>query len=326
MSYLEKIEGIQKDILLSKFTTFQVGGTADYYYAAEEVMKIPSVIEACRKDGLPFIILGWGSNIVFSDKGFRGLVVHNLAKHCEIGETVGQVGQPGEKDYRPAGRLLRTDSGTLLSQVIQFALKNGLTGMEKLTGVPGTIGGAVRGNAGAYGVETKHLFEKALIYKPDQDELTEEGWDYMGFDYRNSKIKTTNEVILKIALRLIPGDPEIGMEEVRKTIASRAGKHPQGRSAGSFFKNPSGNSIGEGLSAGLLIDQAGYKGKKIGGAFISEKHSNFLMSDGTATLMDIMELSLEIQKAVWKKFQIRLVREVALVGEHGYIPDDFEEQ
>lgn len=326
MSNLDKIEGIQKDVMLAPFTTFKVGGPADYYYAAEDVMTIPPAIEACKRDNLPFIILGWGSNIVFSDKGFRGLVVHNLAKHCEIGAVVEQVGEPGEKYYRPAGQLLLADTGTLLSQVIQFALKNGLTGMEKLTGVPGTIGGAVRGNAGAYGLETKHLFEKALIYKPDSSELTEVGWDYMGFDYRNSKIKTGNEIILKVALRLTPGDTEPAMEEVRKTIASRAGKHPQGCSAGSFFKNPSGNSVGEGLSAGLLIDQAGYKGKKIGGAFISDKHSNFLMSDGTATLMDIMGLSLEIQKAVWKKFQIRLIREVALVGEHGYISDDFEEQ
>ncbi|MCC6643236.1 UDP-N-acetylmuramate dehydrogenase [Candidatus Peregrinibacteria bacterium] len=322
MAHLDQIEGIKRNVELAKFTTFQMGGPADYYYEVKDVLKIPELIEACRKDGLPYVLLGWGSNVIFSDKGFRGLIIHNLARKCELGEVVEQVGQEGENYYRKAGQLVIADSGTLLSQIIQFSLKNSLTGMEKLMGLPGTIGGAVRGNAGAFGLETKHLFEKATIYKEGEG-VREVGWDYLDFDYRHSRIKDSHEIVLKVWLRLMPGDTRAGVEEVRKIIASRAGKHPSGKSAGSFFKNPSGNSIGEGLSAGYLNDQCGFKGKHIGGAFISEKHGNFLMNDGNATMLDVLELCLEIQKAVWEKFEVKLQREVALVGEHGYIEDEF---
>jgi len=255
--------------------------------------------------------------MIFSDLGFRGLIIHNLARKCELaGEGEHQA------NSRPAGRLVAADSGTLLSQIIQFSLKNSLTGMEKLMGVPGTIGGAVRGNAGAFGLETTHLFEKALIYRPNSGETVEITHADMEFDYRHSKIKDSREIVLKVWLKLQVGDTQAGVEEVRRIITSRAGKHPSGKSAGSFFKNPSGNSIGEGFSAGYLSDQCGFKGKHLGGAFISEKHGNFLMNDGTATMRDVMELCVEIQQAVLAKFGIKLEREVALIGEHGYIDND----
>ena len=287
-------------------TTFGMGGVADFYYEVKDVMMIPRLIEACREDGIPYVILGWGSNVIFSDLGFRGLVIHNLARKMEL-----------------SGESVIADSGTLLSQIIQFSLKHGLTGMEKLMGVPGTIGGAVRGNAGAFGLETTHLFEKALIYNPENGQTYELQHSDLQFDYRNSRIKHSPEIVLKVWLKLKVGDTEAGVAEVRQIIASRAGKHPVGKSAGSFFKNPSANSVGQGLSAGLLNDQCGFKGKHIGGAFISEKHGNFLMNDGTATMRDVLELCLEIQKAVFAKFGVKLEREVALVGEKGYIEDDF---
>ncbi len=303
MGRLDNIEGIERGKALGPLTTFGMGGPADYYYRVTDVMKIPALLEACAADGLPYVLLGWGSNMVFSDKGFRGLVIHNLAKHIE-------------RD----GELVVADSGTLLSQIIQFSLKSGLTGMEKLIGVPGTIGGAVRGNAGAFGLEIRHIFEKALIYDSETG-VREVDADYLRFDYRHSRVKDSRELVLKVWLKLSPGDTEAGVAEVRKIIASRAGKHPTGKSAGSFFKNPSGNSVGVGLSAGLLIDQCGFKGTHRGGAFISEKHGNFLMNDGSATMADVLELSHEIQQAVQQKFSINLQREVALVGEHGYLDD-----
>jgi UDP-N-acetylmuramate dehydrogenase len=326
MKKIEQIEGVKKGVELAKLTTFQMGGPADYYYEVKDVMMIPKLIEACKADALPYVLLGWGSNMIFSDLGFRGLIIHNLARNCELGEEVGPIGKEGEPGYRAAGRLVVAGSGTLLSQIIQFCLKNSLTGMEKLMGLPGTIGGAVRGNAGAFGLETTHLFEKALIYQPATGETYEALHPEMEFDYRHSKVKHSGEIVLKVWLRLQPGDTQAGVEEVRKIITSRAGKHPSGRSAGSFFKNPSGNSIGEGLSAGYLNDQCGFKGKHIGGAFISEKHGNFLMNDGTATMKDVLELCLEIQQAVLAKFGVKLEREVALVGEKGYIDDEFAQK
>lgn len=321
MSFLAQIEGMQKNVELAQLTTFHLGGPADFFYELTDVMMVPDLLRACRKDGLPFFFLAWGSNVLFSDKGFRGLVIRNMSKNCVFGATVEEVGEPEKQGYRPAGQLITADSGTLLSLVIQKALKNGLTGMEKLMGIPGTIGGAVRGNAGAFGTEIRSLFEKALVYKPDTDEVVEVSWDYMGFSYRHSLLKTNNEVLLKISLRLTPGDTKAGVEEVKQILTYRAGRHPHGYSAGSFFKNPSRNSVGEGASAGQLIEDCGFKGRRVGGAFISDKHGNFLMNDGSATLIDVMELYKEIQKAVWEKCAVRLEREVMLVGEHGLIED-----
>jgi len=304
---LDQIEGMKRNVSLAALTTFGMGGAANYFYELTDVAMLPTLIEAAQADGRPWIILGWGSNMIFSDQGFAGLVIHNLARKVSLDKN-----------------LVVADSGTLLSQIIQFALKNGLTGMEKLMGLPGTIGGAVRGNAGAFGLEITHLFEKAWIYRPSEKagepgESLEVDHKYLEFGYRESRLKKNNEIVLKVWLNLKPGDTAAGVEEVRKTIVARVGKHPTGKSSGSFFKNPSGNSVGEGLSAGLMVDQCGYKGFKIGGAFISEKHGNFLMNDGTATMKDILELCLEIQEAVEKKFGIRLEREVQLIGENGPI-------
>jgi UDP-N-acetylmuramate dehydrogenase len=177
--------------------------------------------------------------------------------------------------------------------------------------------------------------EKALIYREAsaeqqargdfQGSLHEVDLEYFKFDYRHSTIKHSRELVLKVWLRLTPGDTAAGVEEVRKIIASRAGKHPSGKSAGSFFKNPSPNSVGEGLSAGFVSDQCGFKGKHMGGAFISEKHGNFLMNDGTATMFDVLELCLAIQRAGYEKFGVKLEREVALLGETGYIVDEFDQ-
>lgn len=303
MNLLGQIEGVRRGgVVLGELTTFGMGGVADFYCEVKDVMMIPRLIEACRADGLPYVILGWGSNVIFSDQGFRGLVIHNLARKMEV-----------------VGESVVADSGALLSQIIQFSLKNGLTGMEKLMGVPGTIGGAVRGNAGAFGLETTQIFEKALVYSPESGETYELKHSDLEFGYRHSRIKQSPEIVLKVWLELRAGDTEAGLAEIRQIIAARVGKHPVGKSAGSFFKNPSGNSVGEGLSAGMLSDQCGFKGRHIGGAFISEKHGNFLMNDGTATMKDVLELCLEIQKAVSTKFGVRLEREVALVGENGYI-------
>ena len=322
MSFLEKIEGMQKNAELLSYTTFHLGGPADFYYELTDLLMLPEVLQACKKDNLPFFLLAWGSNVLFSDKGFRGLVIRNMTKGCGFGETVEAVGEQGEEGYRPAGQLIIADSGTLLSQVVQFALKSGLTGMEKLMGIPGTIGGAVRGNAGAFGVELMSLFEKALVYKTDTDEVVELNWEEMQFSYRHSAFKINTDILLKISLRLTPGDNKAGLDEVKQILSYRAGRHPHGYSAGSFFKNPSCNSVGEGLSAGQLVEKSGFRGHKIGGAYISDKHGNFLMNDGTATMQDVIDLYREIQQTVWDKFQIKLEREVILVGEDELIKDD----
>lgn len=323
MTALDKIEGIRKNVELGQFTTFKMGGPADYYYEVKDVMKIPELVEASKKDGVPYLLLAWGSNLVFSDKGYRGLIIRNLAKNIELAEKVEEKGTLGDADYLPAGRVVMADSGALLSQIIQFATKNGLTGMEKMMGIPGTIGGAVRGNAGAFGRETKHIFERAVIYDPIAAEVKDVDWDFLEFSYRHSRVKVTSEILLRVGLRLVPGDVTASTKEMEEIITYRMGRHPHGYSAGSFFKNPSRNSMGEGESAGQLIEKCGFKGRKIGGAYISDQHCNFLMNDGSATMIDVLELSTEIQRAILSQCGIKLQREVALVGEHGFLEDEF---
>lgn len=311
---LDKIDGILKNIPLASLTSFGMGGSTDYFFKLKNIELLPSLIEATQASGLPWIILGCGSNMIFSDKGFRGLIIHNL-----------------EQTIKMDGNLLMATSGTLLSQIIQFALKHGLVGMEKLIGIPGTIGGAVRGNAGAFGVEITSLFEKAQVYRPishppflsvplkNQGEIIELKHDYFKFGYRYSTIKYSGEIILKVWLKLKYGNTETKLKEVRQIIMTRSKKHPIGKSSGSFFKNPPKNSIEKGLSAGYLIDQCGFKGKCIGGVYISEIHGNFFMNNGKATMEDVLKLCLETQQTVRAKFGIQLEREVQLVGENGII-------
>lgn len=301
MNKIEQIERVEQGRVLGELTTFGMGGPADYFCEVRDVSLIPRLIEACLEEEIPYVLLGWGSNMVFHDRGFRGLVIHNLARNLDL-----------------EGDSVVADAGALVSQVIQFSLKNGLTGMEKLIGMPGTIGGAVRGNAGAFGLEIKDVFEKALVYEPGVGKR-EISHHELQFGYRESVIKGSPLIILKVWIRLRPGDTDEGVAEVRRIIASRAGKHPAGKSAGSFFKNPSGNSVGEGLSAGYMNDQCGFKGFKVGGAFISEKHANFLMNDGSATMEDVLGLCGKIEDAVEERFGIRLEREVQLIGESGVI-------
>ncbi len=318
MNKLDKIDGMDgmlKNIPLAPLTTFGMGGPADYFFKLNNIELLPSLIEAAQIAGLPWLVLGCGSNMIFSDKGFRGLIIHNL-----------------EQNIKMDGDLVMATSGTLLSQIIQFALKYDLVGMEKLIGIPGTIGGAVRGNAGAFGMEITSIFEKAQIYRPISDlfisssssekkgEIIELGHDYFKFGYRHSTIKYSGEIILKVWLKLNYGNTETEIAKVRQIIMTRSGKHPIGKSSGSFFKNPSKNLVGEGLSAGYLIDQCGFKGRyNDGGAYISEKHGNFLMNNGKATMTDVLKLCLEIQQAVKAKFGIELEKEVQLIGENGII-------
>ncbi len=299
--HLDKIEGMERNFELAELTTFKMGGPADYFYRLRSASALPAVVEAARADFVPYLVLGGGSNLIFSEIGFRGLIVYLDSREIAMD-----------------GELLMADAGAQMARVMQFAASQGLVGLEKFMGLPGTIGGAVRGNAGAFGVEIKDSFEKALIFS-EEDGLREVGTDYLDFKYRHSRLKETGEIVLKVWLRLAAGDSDKAMGEMRDVITSRSGKQPWGKSAGSFFKNPSGNSIGEGLSAGYMNDQCGFKGYKVGGAYISEKHANFLMNDGSATMADVLALCTEIQDAVEAKFGVRLEREVQLFGPDGRI-------
>jgi UDP-N-acetylmuramate dehydrogenase len=291
---------IEKQKELSAFSSFHIGGPADLFIAVSNAADIPAIIDSAIKNKIPYIVLGGGTNVVFNEKGFRGLVIKNQANRISVGADT-----------------ITADSGAGLAQIILQAQKNNLFGMQKLTGLPGTIGGAVRGNAGANGLEIKELLSSAEIYSPGGGVKTV-GKDYFNFDYRHSVVKKNTDIILKVTLRLQKKDtPEEIAEaanEVQEILKSRAGKQPAGKTCGSFFKNPEPT-----LSAGYLLDQIGCKGLQYGGAQVSYLHANWITNLGTASQKDVIDLAKDMRARVKEHFNITLVPEVQLIGEEGFI-------
>ena len=299
MDFLKSFPKTEQNFPLAPLTTLKVGGPADLYYKLTDIEELPTIIKKVNNLDIPYFILGGGSNLVFHDDGFRGLVIHIKANQITV-----------EKNT------IIADAGALVSQIILKALKNNLSGIEKLTGLPGTIGGAVRGNAGAFGIETKDLFNHALIYN-EENGLHEVQKDYFNFNYRSSTIKSKKgaDVVLRVHLKLELKSPEEIKQKMKETtdiLRSRTGKQPAGKTTGSFFKNPNQN-----MSAGYLLEQAGCKGLQEGQAQVSQLHANWVMNLGEATQKDILELSKIMQQRVKEHFNIILEPEVQFVGKKG---------
>jgi UDP-N-acetylmuramate dehydrogenase len=296
---------MESAVPLAQFSSMGIGGPADLFYKLEKIEDAQPLISKTRELGIPFVIIGGGTNVIFADGGFKGLVIRMEARKINLGN-----------DSSSAASIC-AEAGAGLAQVIQFALKNNLTGLEKMTGIPGTIGGAVRGNAGAFGTEIKNVFQKALVLTK-KNELTEVGPEYLQFSYRQSVIKQSKDIILKVWLSLQKDEKAAkkAQEEAKIIITERIAKQPKGQCTGSFFKNPSPD-----LSAGYLLDKSGCKGLQVGGAQVSPEHANWIMNRGNARQKDVMELSKILKERVLHHFNIRLEREVQLIGETGFLVD-----
>ena len=301
--FIKKFPSAESDKTLAPFTTLQVGGPADLYYALTNTNEIEDLIKTAKELEIPFFVLGGGSNTVFHENGFRGLIIHIKAKTITVEED----------------RII-ADAGALLSLVLQTARKNDLIGMEKFMGLPGTVGGAVRGNAGAFGIETKDVFEKALIYNEEQG-LHEETAEYFNFKYRSSTVKARKgqDIVLQVTYKLEKGNTAEAMKENAAVIASRLKKQPAGKNTGSFFKNPRPFDSDEGpaIYAGQLLDDASCKGLRVGEIQVSDQHANWIMNLGNATQTQVIELMKTMQTRVKERFGIELEPEVQFVGEHG---------
>lgn len=311
-----KFSSIERDKLLAPYTTFGIGGPADLWHNLTDTDEFEPLIAMARELKIPFFVLGGGSNTIFADEGFRGLVIHFAAKKIALENLETVV----------------AEAGALLSQVIQFALKNNLSGMEKMMGLPGTIGGAVRGNAGAFGVEIKDIFHSALLCSAEKG-LFEADKEYMNFGYRTSAIKKhqtgasiTPEYVLKVTLKLNRADPQIAkaaLAEAMDIVKNRISKQPKGKCSGSFFKNPVTPDYGKTqppeTKAGYLLEQIGSKGMQIGGVMVSPQHANWLMNTGNGTQKDVLELCGILQDKVMQRFGVQLEREVQLVSADGLL-------
>lgn len=289
----EQFPNIKKDQPLAPYCTFQIGGPADYFYILKDLNELPELIKTAQESAIPYFIFGSGSNLLFSDEGFRGLVIKIEAQNYQITDTE-----------------ITADAGVLISKLLAESIQKAITGLEQWVGLPGTVGAAVRGNAGCNGLETKDILIEATLFNPETAQIHTEKPQFFQFDYRESRLKYHPEIVLQAKFRVHPRteSQEEQMQRINEIRKVRLSRQPPGCSTGSFFKNPSPDT-----PAGLLIDQAGLKGYQIGGAQISEKHGNFFLNKGQATAKNIIDLAAHAQNTIKKKFHIDLEPEVQIV-------------
>ncbi len=293
-------ERLFRDEPMYKHITFRVGGNVERYISVANVDEIKSVLELCRLENVPSWLIGNGSNLLVSDAGLPGVCI-------EIGTNMKDISILGEED----GRLtVSASAGVLLSSLAAFALKNSLTGLEFAAGIPGTVGGAMVMNAGAYGGEMKDVVKSVTALDPNSGEVITISCEDMAFGYRTSCIKSRGLIVVAVDFTLEKGD-ETEIKATMDDLAKRRrDKQPlEFPSAGSTFKRP------EGFFAGKLIQDSGLMGYAVGDAEVSTKHAGFVVNKGKATATDIYRLIREVQEAVYADTGIRLEPEVIMLGE-----------
>lgn len=277
---------------LSRHTTFRIGGPAAVFCLPETPAQFLRTLELCREHGVRTYLLGNGSNTLFADEGFDGAVLCTTDLRTPITVT---------------GTTVSAAAGAPLSAVCREAQKAGLTGLEFAYGIPGTVGGAVYMNAGAYGGELKQVLSHVTFLDNDL-RLETLPVEELALGYRTSRFETDGGCILEATFQLQPGDPESIEARMQELMARRREKQPlEMPSAGSTFKRP------EGAFAGQLIEQSGLRGFAVGGAAVSTKHCGFVVNTGGATCADVIRLTDEIQRIVEEKTGYRLSREIRVV-------------
>ena len=287
-------KNVLKDELMSGHTTFRIGGPADYFVMPSSAGEIKRIIALCLEQDVPYYIIGNGSNLLVADKGYRGVIIQ-IFKNM--------------KDIQVEGENIRAQAGALLSKVAAAAYEAGLEGFEFASGIPGTLGGAVRMNAGAYGGEMKRVLKSAEVLTPEGEVLTlpvEE----MKMGYRTSIVSRMDYVVLGAEIALREGNKEEIRAKMDELKEKRVSKQPlEFGSAGSTFKRP------EGYFAGKLIEDAGLRGFRVGNAQVSEKHCGFVINRGGATAREVAELMETVARRVEENSGVRLEPEVKKIGE-----------
>ena len=282
--------GIKINQSLAALSTFNIGGLADFFYEAQNEKDLLTLVKLAQEKKMSFVIIGGGSNLLFDDLGFRGLVIKMADDSLKI---------EGEK--------ITVGAGIVLGKLVNFCARKGLAGLEFAAGVPGTVGGAIFGNAGAW---QESLGEKVLRVKV-LDKNGEIKWleqKDCQFEYRNSLFKKENLIILSLELLLKKEDSQIIKQKIEENLNKRLSQ-PKEPSAGSVFINPKPDS------AGVMIEKCGLKGKQIGGAKISEQHANFIINTGRAKASDVLELIALVKKKVKEQFKIDLKTEIKFLKE-----------
>ena len=278
---------------MADHTTFRIGGPADCFLQPENEEQLIQVQRYLGKVGLPFFVLGNGSNLLVSDAGYRGVII-------QVGRKMSAI--------EVEGCTIKAQAGATLAQVAKAALEHGLTGLEFASGIPGTVGGGVVMNAGAYDGELSQVVARVHVVN-SEGEIMELDNETMEFGYRTSAIKNTSLAITEVQFELSEGDKEQSREKMEDYTSRRREKQPlEYPSAGSTFKRP------KGFFAGKLIMDAGLRGYQKGGARVSDKHCGFVINTGDATAEDVRNVIREVQERVKEKFHVTLETEVIFLG------------
>ena len=297
---------------MARHTTLKVGGPARWFWAATEVETLAQVLRLCSENAIPYLFIGHGSNLLMSDAGYDGLVIQNRCKGCTVGEET------------------LAESGVSFGSLFLQTARAGYAGLEWAIGIPGTVGGALVSNAGAYRGNIGPLVRSVRVFADGRDQTV--GQEWMEFSYRDSRLRRAgigSTVILSCALHLTErGDPDAILAEAKEYQAQRRSKQPYAPSAGSFFKNVTSKALAESLPhlpsgmkaagvvpAGFLSETCGLKGLRVGGAEVSEKHANFLINAGGATASDLRTLAEQVKAVVFDRFGVTLEEEVLYVGD-----------
>ena len=293
--YENKDFGIIKfDEKLKNYTNFGIGGCADVLIEVEEEYQLVNLLKFNKEYGIESTILGNGTNILVTDKGIRGCVIIISKNYDRISLD---------------GNLLRVSAGCLLSKASKFSFKNSLTGMEEISGIPGSLGGAVAMNAGAYGVEMKDIIKSVRLISKDGEILEYDNKD-MDFSYRHSRVFDEDLIVSEAIFELKKDDQEKIYEKFDDFTNRRVSKQPlDKKSAGSTFKRPVGSY------ASKLIDECGLRGYRKGDCQVSEKHCGFLINNGNASYEEMINFIEEVASIVFEKTGFKLEREVKIIGE-----------
>jgi len=303
---------LQREEPMARHTTLKVGGPARWFWAASNIETLAQVLGLCTEHEIPYLFIGHGSNLLMSDAGYDGLVIQNRCKGCVVAEET------------------QAESGVSFGSLFLQTARAGFGGLEWAIGIPGTVGGALVSNAGAYRGNIGPLVKSVRVFADGRDQTV--GPEWMEFSYRDSRLRrsgTGNTVLLSCVLQLTErGDPEEIVARAKLYQAQRRTKQPLAPSAGSFFKNVINKPLAESLPnltpgmkasgvipAGFLSEACGLKGQRVGGAEVSEKHANFLVNAGGATASDLRTLACRVREGVQERFGVTLEEEVLYVGD-----------
>lgn len=287
-------KNVLTDEPLKNHVTFRVGGAADYFVSPESAEEVQKIILLCKEAGMPYYILGNGSNLLVSDQGYRGVII-------QIYKSMSEISVKGE--------FVTAQAGALLSAIAAKAAGESLAGFEFASGIPGTIGGAAVMNAGAYGGEMKDVLEQVTVLTKEGELLTIPR-EELNMGYRTSKVAKNQYIVLEVVIHLAHGEQEKIREKMNELKEKRTTKQPlEYPSAGSTFKRP------EGYFAGKLIEEAGLRGFQVGGAQVSEKHCGFVINKDNATASEVRELIRQVSERVKANSGVTLEPEVKMLGE-----------